>query len=100
MACALRLSQLIDEHKRESSRFGADKGQRLRPRKGARGWAALPFGALLDPRSMKELLPGFESEAPLMPRSRKSGLFSKQGQGAQVPCGSRHRCAITGTLVI
>src|SRR5574341_170956 len=41
LACALRLSQLIDQHN-----------------------AAHP-GALLDPRSMRELLPGFEKEAPL-----------------------------------
>ncbi len=34
-------------------------------------------GALLDPRSMRELLPGFEKEAPLDARSHKGiGLLS------------------------
>ena len=43
MACALRLSQLIDEHNANESRFAAQQRKYLRPREGPRGRPALSF---------------------------------------------------------
>ncbi len=70
MACALRLSQLIDAHNDKL----ALKGSPLPPvskeniyvlEKAREAGQHCLSGALLDPRSMRELLPGFESEAPI-----------------------------------
>src|SRR5437870_5832472 len=51
MACALRLSQIIDNHNAKHP------------------------GALLDPRSMRELLPGFEKEAPIDAEVNQEGVY-------------------------
>src|SRR5580698_3560422 len=70
MACALRLAQLIDAYNDQL----ALKGSTLPPlskeniyvlEKAREAGQHCLSGALLDPRSMKELLPGFENEAPL-----------------------------------
>src|ERR1700761_4879377 len=70
MACALRLSQLIDAHNAQL----ALKGSPLPPvskeniyvlEKAREAGQHCLSGALPDPRSMSELLPGFEAEAPL-----------------------------------
>src|ERR1700739_2381266 len=65
MACALRLSQLIDEHhaKQPDEAMAEEKTHVLEKAREV-GQHCLS-GALLDPRSMRELLPGFESEAPI-----------------------------------
>src|SRR6476646_656599 len=65
MACALRLSQLIDQHNASSPDSQLSK-ENIYVLENAReiGQHCLS-GALLDPRSMRELLPGFEKEAPL-----------------------------------
>src|SRR5882757_6712055 len=65
MACALRLSQLIDEHnaKYPDNQFSKENIYVLEKAREV-GQHCLS-GALLDPRSMRELLPGFEKEAPL-----------------------------------
>src|SRR5499427_4902453 len=65
LACALRLSQLIDRHNRRNPEaqlsneniYVLEKAREL-------GQHSLS-GALLDPRSMDELLPGWRQEAPL-----------------------------------
>src|SRR5262249_26466527 len=65
LACALRLSQLIDEHNRrfpdrplsKENIYVLEKAREL-------GQHSLS-GAVLDPRSMDELLPGWRAEAPL-----------------------------------
>jgi electron-transferring-flavoprotein dehydrogenase len=70
MACALRLSQLIDAHNDKlalkSSPLPPVSKENIYVLEKAReaGQHCLS-GALLDPRSMRELLPGFESEAPI-----------------------------------
>ncbi len=70
MACALRLSQLIDAHNdklaQNSSPLPPLSKENIYVLEKAReaGQHCLS-GALLDPRSMRELLPGFESEAPI-----------------------------------
>src|SRR5580698_5188841 len=63
MACALRLSKLIDEHNAKhpdsqlskENTYVLDKAREI-------GQHCLS-GALLEPRSMRELLPGFEKES-------------------------------------
>src|ERR1700732_3458322 len=65
MACALRLSQLIDAHNTNNpdSQLSKENIYVLeRPREIGQHCLS---GALLDPRSMRELLPEFEKEAPL-----------------------------------
>jgi electron-transferring-flavoprotein dehydrogenase len=65
MACALRLSQLIDEHNARHPEALLNKENIYVLEKAREAGQHCLSGALLDPRSMKELLPGFEAEAPL-----------------------------------
>jgi len=65
MACALRLSQLIDEHNAKHPEAQLSKENVYLLEKARDVGAHCLSGALLDPRSMRELLPGFEKEAPL-----------------------------------
>jgi electron-transferring-flavoprotein dehydrogenase len=65
LACALRLSQLIDRHNRRHPEAQLSK-ENINVLEKARelGQHSLS-GAVLDPRSMDELLPGWRDEAPL-----------------------------------
>src|SRR5215470_1506783 len=65
MACALRLSQLIDEHNARRPNAQISKENIYVLEKAREAGQHCLSGALLDPRPMKELLPGFEAEAPL-----------------------------------
>src|SRR5213075_3560841 len=65
MACALRLSQLIDAHNGRYPEAQLSKENIYVLEKSREAGQHCLSGALLDPRSMKELLPGFEKEAPL-----------------------------------
>ena len=65
MACALRLSQLIDEHNAKNPDAQLSKENIYVLEKSREIGQHCLSGALLDPRSMRELLPGFEKEAPL-----------------------------------
>ena len=65
MACGLRLSQLIDEHNAKHPDAPLSKENIYVLEKAREIGAHCLSGALLDPRSMRELLPGFEKEAPL-----------------------------------
>jgi len=65
MACALRLSQLIDEHNAKNPGSPLSKENIYVLEKSREIGQHCLSGALLDPRSMRELLPGFEKEAPL-----------------------------------
>ena len=65
MACALRLSQLIDEHNEKYPDAPMSKDNIYVLEKAREVGAHCLSGALLDPRSMLELLPDFENEAPL-----------------------------------
>src|SRR5215467_4599079 len=65
MACALRLSQLIDAHNAANPDHQLSKENIYVLEKAREAGQHCLSGALLDPRSMKELLPGFEKEAPL-----------------------------------
>ncbi len=65
MASALRLSQLIDEHNLHNPDAPLTKDNIYVLEKAREAGQHCLSGALLDPRSMRELLPGFESEAPI-----------------------------------
>ncbi len=65
MACALRLSQLIDQHNASHPDAQLTKENIYVLEKAREVGAHCLSGALLDPRSMRELLPDFEKEAPL-----------------------------------
>ena len=65
MACALRLAQLIDEHNAKNADAQLSKENIYVLEKAREIGQHCLSGALLDPRSMRELLPGFEKEAPL-----------------------------------
>jgi electron-transferring-flavoprotein dehydrogenase len=65
MACALRLSQLIDEHNSKNPDSQLSKENIYVLEKAREVGQHCLSGALLDPRSMRELLPGFEKQAPI-----------------------------------
>jgi len=70
MACALRLSQLIDAHNDQLALKGSSAAPLSKENiyvleKAREAGQHCLSGALLDPRSMRELLPGFETEAPI-----------------------------------
>ena len=65
MACALRLSQLIDAHNAAHPEAQLSKENIYVLEKAREVGQHCLSGALLDPRSMRELLPGFEKEAPI-----------------------------------
>ena len=65
LACALRLSQLIDAHNQQHPQAPLSKENIYLLEKARDIGAHCLSGALLDPRSMLELLPDFENEAPL-----------------------------------
>ncbi|MGB0125790.1 MAG: electron transfer flavoprotein-ubiquinone oxidoreductase [Silvibacterium sp.] len=75
MACALRLSQLIDQHNESHPEAPLTKENIYVLEKAREIGQHCLSGALLDPRSMRELLPGFESEAPLDAEVTKESVW-------------------------
>lgn len=75
MACALRLAQLIDEHNAHHPDARLSKENIYVLEKAREAGAHCLSGALLDPRSMRELLPGFEREAPLEAEVTKESVW-------------------------
>src|SRR5579885_3409978 len=75
MACALRLSQLIDQHNSKSPDSQISKENIYVLEKAREVGQHCLSGALLDPRSMRELLPGSEKEAPLDAEVSKEGVY-------------------------
>src|SRR5579862_4278227 len=75
MACALRLAQLIDEHNTNHPDEQMTKENIYVLEKAREVGQHCLSGALLDPRSMRELLPGFESEAPLDAEVTKESVW-------------------------
>jgi electron-transferring-flavoprotein dehydrogenase len=65
MACALRLAQLIDQHNAIYPDTPLSKENIFVLEKAREAGQHCLSGALLDPRAMRELLPGFETEAPI-----------------------------------
>src|SRR5271156_1705622 len=75
MACALRLSQLIDTHNSANPNSQLSKENIYVLEKAREVGQHCLSGALLDPRSMRELLPGFEAEAPLDAEVIKESVY-------------------------
>jgi len=81
MACALRLSQLIDKHNAGNPKSQLSKENIYVLEKAREIGQHCLSGALLDPRSMGELLPGFEKEAPLDAEVTKESVYFLTQQG-------------------
>src|SRR5690349_16300436 len=75
MACAVRLSQLIDAHNAANPDSQLSKENIYVLEKAREVGQHCLSGALLDPRSMRELLPGFEKEAPLDAEVNKESVY-------------------------
>src|SRR5947209_15958121 len=75
MACALRLSQLIDRHNQRHPDAQISKENIYLLEKAREVGQHCLSGALLDPRSMRELLPGFEKEAPIDAEVTKEAVY-------------------------
>jgi len=75
MACALRLAQLIDAHNAAHPDSQLSKENIYVLEKAREIGQHCLSGALLDPRSMRELLPGFEKEAPLDAEVTKEAVY-------------------------
>ncbi|HTM37882.1 MAG TPA: electron transfer flavoprotein-ubiquinone oxidoreductase [Terriglobales bacterium] len=75
MACALRLAQLIDQHNANNPNAQLSKENIFVLEKAREVGQHCLSGALLDPRSMRELLPEFEKEAPLDAPVSKEGVY-------------------------
>ena len=75
MACALRLSQLIDQHNAKNPDSQLSKENIYVLEKAREIGQHCLSGALLDPRSMRELLPGFEKEAPIDAEVTKEAVY-------------------------
>src|SRR5260370_18008374 len=75
MACALRLSQQIDKHNAEDAHSKMSKENMYVLEKAGETGQHCLSGALLDPRSMRELVPGFEKEAPLEAAVAKQSVY-------------------------
>src|SRR5437868_10265259 len=75
MACALRLSQIIDQHNIQNPDSQFSKENIYVLEKGREVGQHCLSGALLDPRSMRELLPGFEKEAPIDAEVTKEAVY-------------------------
>src|SRR6185312_6394765 len=65
LACALRLSQLIDQYNRRYPDSQLSKENIYVLEKARELGQHNLSGAVLDPRAMNELLPGWRNEAPL-----------------------------------
>jgi electron-transferring-flavoprotein dehydrogenase len=86
MACALRLSQLIDEHNANNPDSLLSKENIYVLEKAREIGQHCLSGALLDARSMRELLPGFEKEAPIeAPVTKESVYFLTEKSKLKFP---------------
>jgi electron-transferring-flavoprotein dehydrogenase len=82
MACALRLSQLIDAHNAAHPDAQLSKENIYVLEKAREIGQHSLSGALLDPRSMNELLPGWEKEAPFEAEVSSDSLYYLTRTGA------------------
>jgi electron-transferring-flavoprotein dehydrogenase len=86
MACALRLSQLIDQHNRRYPESPLSKENIYVLEKAREVGQHNLSGAVLDPRSMDELLPGWRDEAPLDAQvARESFYFLTEHKSYEAP---------------
>ena len=82
MACALRLSQLIDAHNAEHPEAQLSKENIYVLEKAREIGQHCLSGALLDPRSMNELLPEWQKEAPIEAEVASDSVYYLTKKGA------------------
>ena len=82
MACALRLSQLIDAHNAAHPDAQLSKENIYVLEKAREIGQHCLSGALLDPRSMNELLPEWQKEAPIEAEVASDSLYYLTRKGA------------------
>jgi electron-transferring-flavoprotein dehydrogenase len=75
MACALRLSQLIDDHNAKNPDVQLSKENIYVLEKSREIGQHCLSGALLDPRAMNELLPDWKKEAPIDAEVSKESVY-------------------------
>ncbi len=75
LSCALRLSQLIDQHNAAHPDAQLSKENIYVLEKAREIGQHCLSGALLDPRSLRELVPDFEKEAPLEAQCTKEAVY-------------------------
>ena len=75
LACALKLAQLINEHNAKHPDAPLSKENIYVLEKAREIGQHCLSGALLDPRSLRELLPDFEKEAPLEAPVSKEAVY-------------------------
>src|ERR1700686_2695369 len=75
MACALRLSQLIEEHNAKNPDSQLSKENIYVLEKAREIGQHCLSGAVLDPRSMDELLPEWRTEAPIEAEVTRDSLY-------------------------
>ncbi|HET9181729.1 MAG TPA: electron transfer flavoprotein-ubiquinone oxidoreductase [Candidatus Angelobacter sp.] len=86
MACALRLAQLIDKHNHRHPDSQLSKENIYVLEKAREVGQHTLSGAVLDPRSMDELLPGWRDEAPLDAQVQYESFYYLTAKNAfQVP---------------
>ncbi|HLJ85831.1 MAG TPA: electron transfer flavoprotein-ubiquinone oxidoreductase [Candidatus Angelobacter sp.] len=86
MACALRLSQLIDDHNHRHPEAQMTKENIYVLEKAREIGQHCLSGAVLDPRSMDELLPGWQNEAPVDAQvDRESFYFLTKNSSFRAP---------------
>jgi electron-transferring-flavoprotein dehydrogenase len=86
MACALRLSQLIDQYNKRYPNSPLSKESIYVLEKAREVGQHCLSGAVLDPRSMDELLPGWRNEAPLDAQvQRESFCFLTEKKAFRAP---------------
>src|SRR5260370_4100008 len=86
MACALRLSQLIDAHNARFPQAAISKENIYVLEKAREVGPHCLWGGVCDPGPMQELLPGFENEAPIDATVNKEGMyFLTQKQAMRLP---------------
>ena len=75
LACALRLSQLIEAHNEQNPERQISKENIYVLEKAREMGQHCLSGALLDPRAMNELLPGWQDEAPIEAEVDKESVY-------------------------
>jgi electron-transferring-flavoprotein dehydrogenase len=75
MSCALRLAQLLDQHNSRHPGAPINKENIYVLEKAREIGQHCLSGALLDPRSIRDLVPSFENEAPLDAQVSKEAVY-------------------------
>jgi len=92
------LAQLIDAHNVRTPTRSSAKRISTSSKSGEIGQHCLS-GALLDPRSMRELLPGLKKKRLSTPKSQKKRLLLTAKSTFKLPITPPH-CAITATMYL